>query len=270
MQPLVIFAMGILPMFLVALISENRKFIEAVNQLREANGTMNGFLPFAVPFQVSIQVKLGRRYQHLCGGSIIHEQVVLTAAHCFYQKHPTKHLRVIAGVQNLSEDTAQRYDVAQVIRHKAFAPLQGYDIALVSLTFPLPIDGVHFDTVDYRSGGNVEDSLETYLIGWGRTKGMLEIVAFTTVQSNDCRLLGFTYVTSTDLCAYSATGRGACDGDSGGALLTANLTKQIGLLSYGKSFCKRNHIYVYTSVFRLIDWIDEQIESLVGTQNFRA
>lgn len=172
---------------------------------------MNGYLPFAVPFHVSIQVKLGRRYKHLCGGSIIHEQVVLTAAHCFYEKHPTKHLRVMAGEQKLSVETTQRYYVAQVIEHKDFAPLKGHDIALVSLTLPLPIDGHNLDTVDYRSGGNVEDSLETYLIGWGRTKEILEIVAFTTVLSKDCRLLGFTYVTSTDLCAYSATGRGACD-----------------------------------------------------------
>nr|XP_014101073.1 serine protease 55-like [Bactrocera oleae] len=270
MQPLVIFAIGTLPMLLVALISENRNFLKAVNQLREANGTMNGYLPFAVPFHVSIQVKLGRRYHHLCGGSIIHEQVILTAAHCFFQRHPTKHLRVMAGVQKFTLEAAQRYHVAQVIAHKAFVPLQGYDIALVILTLPLPIDGVHFDTVDYRTGGNVEDSLETYLISWGQTTGFMEIVAFKTIQSHECRWFGFTYITRTDFCAYSATGRGACDGDSGGALLTANLTKQIGILSYGKTFCKRNHIYVYTSLFRLFNWIDEQIVNLAGAQNFRV
>ncbi|XP_011176620.1 plasma kallikrein [Zeugodacus cucurbitae] len=270
MQPLVIFTIGTLPMFLVALISENRKFIEAINLLRETNGIMNGYLPFAVPFQVSIQVKLGSRYRHLCGGSIIHEQIILTAAHCFYDRHPTKHLRVLAGVQNLSVKTRQHYHVAQVIVHKGFVPLKGNDIALMKLAWPLPIDGVTLDTVDYRSSDNVEDIMETYLIGWGQTKEILEIVAFATLQSRECRFLGFQYVTSTDLCAYSSTGRGACEGDSGGALLTANLTKQIGLLSYGKSSCKRNHIYVYTRIFPLTRWIDQQIENLFGSQSFRV
>ncbi|XP_036321512.1 chymotrypsin-1-like [Rhagoletis pomonella] len=264
MYPLTCVIFATLTMHSVALVTENREFIKAVSKLRESNGTLNGVLPFAVPFHASIQVNLITGYKHLCGGSIIHAQVIMTAAHCFYERHPTRLLSVVAGVQQLSLEPSPRYPVSRVVQHESYSPFRGYDIALVWLKTPLPIDGSKIDTVDYRITENMEQSKEAYLIGWSSTQKMLEVVDFTTINSKDCRRLGFKSITSSDLCAYSKKGRGACDGDSGGALLSANMTKQLGILSYGKTICKPNHIYVYTHILRLVSWIDANIKSSFG------
>ncbi|XP_054725175.1 transmembrane protease serine 3-like [Anastrepha obliqua] len=264
MHPLLVFVIAALPAHLVALISQNKKFIEAVSKLRESNETMNGDLPFAIPFHVSIQVHLGEEYYHLCGGSIIHSQIIMTAAHCFHESHPMAMLSVVAGVEKFSVAPKPRYAISLVVRHRYYWSLRRFDIALVKLKEPLPIDGTHIDTVDYRLTENMEDNKQAYLIVWDRNSTNLGIVDFTTINTNDCRKMGFVYVTKLVLCAYSTMGRGACEGDSGGALLSPDLTKQLGILSYGRMPCQSNRIYVYTSMVPVVGWIDEQIKRLVG------
>lgn len=38
--------------------------------------------PNSLPFQISLQLRKGNSYFHICGGSVLDETTILTAAHC--------------------------------------------------------------------------------------------------------------------------------------------------------------------------------------------
>jgi trypsin len=37
-----------------------------------------------LPYQASIQLNFYRNFYHICGGSILNENTIISAAHCFY------------------------------------------------------------------------------------------------------------------------------------------------------------------------------------------
>lgn len=72
-----------------------------------------------IPWQVSLQKGSGR---HFCGGSIIDETHVITAAHCIAGKDPNS-LVVVAGafnMKNTSEVTQQRNWPWKLTRHPKY------------------------------------------------------------------------------------------------------------------------------------------------------
>uniref|UniRef100_H0V4A7 Kallikrein B1 n=1 Tax=Cavia porcellus TaxID=10141 RepID=H0V4A7_CAVPO len=91
------------------------------------------------PWQVSLQVKLTSQ-SHLCGGSIIAPQWVLTAAHCFDGIPFSDVWRVYGGILFLSEITKETSfsHIKQLIIHEKYKVSEtGNDIALIKLQSPL-------------------------------------------------------------------------------------------------------------------------------------
>jgi hypothetical protein len=80
------------------LLAKPNIFLYILNSQQNILDKMNCYHAGAFPYQVSIQSK--RSHEHICGGSIIHEKFVLTAAHCL--KLPNAHLEVKSNFSNFS------------------------------------------------------------------------------------------------------------------------------------------------------------------------
>ncbi|XP_016838732.1 trypsin-7 [Nasonia vitripennis] len=211
------------------------------------------------PYQVSLRYK-GR---HKCGGAIIAEDWVITAAHCLKSSNPS-HLSIKAGSSTLG-GRGQVVDVHHVIRHEDYSRRESdYDIALLQLESPLalgskiqPIELA--EAADYYSTGS-----KASVTGWGVEESSGELsnylreVSVPLISNSECsRLYGQRRITERMLCAgyVGRGGKDACQGDSGGPLVQDG--KLIGIVSWGFGCAEPNYPGVYTRVTALRSWISE-------------
>ncbi|MEJ1285078.1 kallikrein B plasma 1 [Cricetulus griseus] len=95
------------------------------------------------PWQVSLQVKLVSQ-NHLCGGTIIGHEWIVTAAHCFDGIPYPDVWRIYGGILNLSEITKETpaSRIKELIIHQKYKVSESnYDIALIKLQMPLNYTG---------------------------------------------------------------------------------------------------------------------------------
>ncbi|KOB77715.1 Hemocyte protease-3 [Operophtera brumata] len=84
-----------------------------------------------VPFMASL--RLNGTY-HSCGGSIIHERFVLTAAHCIV---PNRKYKIVVGTDRIAND-GELYDIEKIIIHEKYSnKTYNFDVCLIKLATPL-------------------------------------------------------------------------------------------------------------------------------------
>ncbi|MPC10278.1 Serine proteinase stubble [Portunus trituberculatus] len=96
------------------------------------------------PWQVSLQYVSNWYTHHICGGTVIDQRWIMTAAHCthIYQSYQ---LIVVAGEHNLKRKHGeeQTRNIETMIEHPQYnARTQEYDMAMIKLSQPLILDGV--------------------------------------------------------------------------------------------------------------------------------
>ncbi|CAG7720747.1 unnamed protein product, partial [Allacma fusca] len=79
--------------------------------------------PNEFPYQVSLQIREKAQWNHICGGVVVAEDKVVTAAHCIYGSNHSR-LRVVAGEHNLTQDdgTEQVSGIDAAIWHPNYNP----------------------------------------------------------------------------------------------------------------------------------------------------
>ncbi|VFV38843.1 ovochymase-2-like [Lynx pardinus] len=234
------------------------------------------------------QVSLKRRQKHICGGTIISAQWVITAAHCVANRNIASTLNVTAGEYDLShiEPGEQTLTIETIIIHPYFSikkPMD-YDIAL------LKMDGAfHFGQfVGPMCLPEPKEEFEAGFIcttaGWGRSaedgvvSQVLQDVNLPILTQEECvaALLTLKKPISgqTFLCTgFPDGGRDACQGDSGGSLMCRNKKGAwtlAGVTSWGLGCGRgwRNNMQednqgspgIFTDLRKVLPWIHKHIQ----------
>ncbi|XP_071566074.1 chymotrypsin-1-like [Temnothorax nylanderi] len=203
------------------------------------------------PYQVSL------RYndKHYCGGSIIHDRNILTAASCVAGlENQLNNLKVHVGTNFLNE-SGDVYDIESVSIHENYT-MDDSDIALVHLKTPINnnelVQPINLKTSDENLEGK-----SCTLSGWGKKNGgevsnNLQEIELRVYPLEKCRRLWGWGIKNTQLCTLTSEGEGACNGDTGSPLVAEGL--QIGIVSYFFP-CSMGHSDVHIRVSSSIIWI---------------
>ncbi|XP_063149020.1 transmembrane protease serine 12-like [Candoia aspera] len=229
----------------------------------------------AWPWQVSLQVyQRGAGFLHLCGGSLINNNTVLTAAHCTAKKQAPEMWRAVIGLHHLFQHgyyTVKRR--VKAIKNHYYYDSEGFehDISLFQLSKPITYNDYIHPICLPNSTLVLTSDMICYISGWGmkKEKGKssytlqeAQLKIFSLQTCNQHNWYAGT-VPSTAFCAGSETGDvDTCQGDSGGPLgcyLPDSKYYLIGITSYGVGCGRPRFPGIYTSLPKYRHWVEKQL-----------
>ncbi|KNC76862.1 hypothetical protein SARC_10660 [Sphaeroforma arctica JP610] len=246
-----------------------------------ANSTEADFSPMArivggdvveerIPWMVSINApSYGSFGAHYCGGTLISNDWVLTAAHCLedYGSQALYHTIEIGKSSQYSQDEMHTSGISQITCHEDFDSyyLQN-DICLLKLSSPAP-DTIQVARINFDPAIPAVGDPLSY-IGWGLMNeqgsvlpDQLRGVSVDTIDTLLCSRVYGELVTNKNICTYKL-GKDSCQGDSGGPLIapgadgTLASGTVVGVVSFGEGCARRNYPGVNSRISAFQDWIE--------------
>jgi len=232
-------------------------------------------------FMVSLQTD-GWFGGHFCGGSLVREDWVVTAAHCVQGTSPSS-IEVVIGLHNVNgTNGSQTRDVDQIIIHPQYSGNSlNNDYALLRLSSPI----TDFEPIQLCTDtAHDEEPVMSTTMGWGATSSggsSSNILLEVDVPIDDsCGGYSNSDITNNMICAgYSSGGYDSCQGDSGGPLIMTNDDGEyelIGIVSWGYGWAEAQYPGVYSKIHSRLNWFfsyigepEEDFEvDLYGDVNF--
>ncbi|NWI13449.1 FA10 factor, partial [Crypturellus soui] len=203
----------------------------------------------------------------LCGGTILNEYFILTAAHC--AKQPGELVVIVGDVDREKQEQSEAIHRAEKrIIHDAF-DFETYDsdIALIKLKEPikfseyvipacLPEEDFATEVLMKQPSGIVSGFGRIFPSG--RLAKRMKVLQIPYVDMDTCKPAIRSLVTENMFCAgYSKDGRDACSGDGGGPHVTQyNGTYfATGIVSWGEGCGTPGKYGIYTNLSKFLPWI---------------
>ncbi|KAK2150171.1 hypothetical protein LSH36_419g00023 [Paralvinella palmiformis] len=223
-------------------------------------------------------VSLVRGSSHFCGGMIIDDHWIVTAAHCvksWWDNNIWDWYRVRVGEYNrlVTDADELTLKIDKVIKHADYSDMtSANDIALIKTSKKIVFN--EYVKPICLPGANTQLSInsDVEIAGWGVTEDDLtsasEIVQKANMKLASLSLCQRTYgsriVNDDMLCVTDGYGdniRSACSGDSGGPLMlrSNDVMYGVGITSFGSATgCAAGDPVVYIDVSKYINWINEK------------
>ncbi|RDD36395.1 Chymotrypsin-like protease CTRL-1 [Trichoplax sp. H2] len=222
------------------------------------------------PYQISLQRKNSSQpclFHHICGGSIINQQHILTAAHCV-DSGKVSDFRVVAGEYDLSrnENTEQIIPVIKlIIRSDWNLTTLNNDIAVVKLASKLTYNS--YVAPIALASVTPPTNTASQVVGWGLTNyvrktrpNILQVLDVKRTSDSDAAAITSKYNNFTQVAATTNIFcEGLCKNDSGGPLVFKqnNQYLQYGVASYVALPCGLYPADFYARVSSFKAWIED-------------
>ncbi|KAF6086657.1 serine protease 1 [Phyllostomus discolor] len=210
----------------------------------------------SIPYQVSLNAGY-----HFCGGSLINNQWVVSAAHCYKSR-----IQVRLGEYNieLTEGNEQFINAAKIIRHPKYnSQTMDNDIMLIKLSSPATLNS-RVSTVSLpKTCASV--GTQCLISGWGNTQSvgtnypeLPQCLDAPILSDSACRNAYPDQITNNMVClGFLEGGKDSCQGDSGGPVVCNGQLQ--GIVSWGYGCALKGKPGVYTKVCNYVSWIKNTI-----------